>query len=74
MDRRRSRSSYKSSFVYSNPSSNKCIINTRNSSFLQLNIKKQPKDYKEGHLVKKNTNNIINMIRDKKELNACEYI
>ena len=33
MDKRRSRSSHK----YSNPTSNKCVTNKRNVSFLQLN-------------------------------------
>ena len=76
MDKRRSRSSYKSGAIYSNPTSNKCVRNSRNGSFLQLNKKQHSKDFKEASstTTKKKTNNIKNMIRDKKELNACEYI
>ena len=75
MESKWSRISYTSP-VFSNSSREKHIRNSHIELYLKLNKKKQIDGFKEtGSLIKrKNTNNIINKIKDKKELNACEYI
>ena len=57
------------------PKSDIKLKKTRQSvPYPEFRRKKQIKDYQTVTPTKKNSNNILIKIRDKKELNACEYI
>ena len=64
-----------SSLVFYNSSKEK-HIKSHIKLYLKLNTKKQIDGFKEaGPLIKsKNTNNLINKNKDKKELDPCIYI